>query len=414
LLLLSGRLGDVYGGRRCFLLGIALFTIGSLVCGLATWRALFLLARVAQGIGGAFISSASSLLILTSFSDPTKRARAFGILATVSFGGQSIALLLGGILTSAFNWRWIFLINLPFGAAIFVFGLLFLSDGIARPKKRELDVGGAVTVTVSLLLALHAIVNSQDTTRFPGETPALLAASVVTLAIFFVIESRVSAPLVPLRLFSVPNLLVANVVAMLMAAAMFSWGFTSTSYMQFVLRYSPLHYALAFVPASVATAALSLGPSAALVSRFGIRSTLTAELILIALGLAVFLRVPPSGAAELNVVSGMVLVGAGIGVASTPLALAVVFGVESADSGIASGIAATASIMGGLIGLGINDTVATACAAHLRLSGWTSQTALTSGYHAAFFLGALFAAAAALFSGTLMTRQTLKDAAHPQ
>src|SRR5215211_528207 len=284
-LLLAGRLGDLYGNRRLFLGGISAFTVASLACGLATSQAFLVAARAVQGLGGAIVAAVGLSLIMTMFTEPADRAKAMGFIGFVAAGGGSIGVLLGGVLTGGLNWHWIFLVNLPVGAAVFVLCRMLLP---AAPGARQrLDLAGAVTVTGSLMVAVYAIVGGNERGWTSGITLGLLGGAAALFALFVAIESRVASPLMPLGLFRIRSVATANVVGVLWAAAMFAWFFLSALYLNFVLGYSPLEIGLAFLPANLIMGAFSLGVSAKLVMRFGIRSTLTAGMTLVAVGLAV-------------------------------------------------------------------------------------------------------------------------------
>ncbi len=399
-LLLAGRLGDLYGHRRLFLIGIALFTVASLGCGLATSPALLVGARAIQGLGGAVVSAVALSLVVTTFTEPAERAKAMGVFGFVAAGGGSIGVLLGGVITDLLNWHWIFLVNVPFGSAAFALARLVLPKaGVARLPGRP-DVAGAVTVTTSLTLAVFAIVNGNQAGWTSLRTISLLAAAGLLFAWFVVIETRASTPLVPLSLLRLKNLSIANVVGVLWAAAMFAWFFLSALYLQLVLGYSPLKVGLAFLPANLIMAALSLGLSARLVLRFGIRVSLVTGLLLAAGGLAVFARAPVDGTL-VDVLPAMGLLGLGAGMAFNPLLLAAMKDVDTAEAGLASGIVNTSFMMGGALGLAILASIAAGRSDSLLASGEPQAAALTGGYHAAFLVGALFALAAALLSAAL-------------
>ena len=268
-LLLGGRLGDLYGHRRLFLTGITLFTIASLACGIATSQEWLIVARAVQGVGGAVASAVSLSLMMTLFTEPADRAKAMGVFGFVASGGGSIGVLLGGILTDVLDWHWIFLVNLPIGVAVYLLSLRLLPGGGGQEGEGRLDVAGAVTVTTSLMLAVYAIVNGNQNGWTSGRTLGLLALAVALLALFLFIESRVTSPLMPLRVLRLRNVATANVVGVLWAASMFAWFFLSALYLQLVLGYSPLKVGLAFLPANIVMGALSVGVSAKLVMRFG-------------------------------------------------------------------------------------------------------------------------------------------------
>ncbi|MDX6402427.1 MAG: hypothetical protein QOF27_3033, partial [Gaiellaceae bacterium] len=294
-LLLGGRLGDLFGHRRLFLLGITLFTISSAACGLADSQGLLIAARAVQGLGGAVASAVSLSLMMNLFTSPADRAKAMGVFGFVASGGGSIGVVLGGVLTGTINWHWIFLINLPIGVAVLLFSLKLLPQAHTVTQPGRIDVAGAVTVTAALMLAVYAIVNGNQNGWTSGQTLGLLVGAVALLAIFFAIESRVSAPLVPLRLFRLRNLSTASVVGILWAAAMFAAFFLSALYLQLVLGYSPLKVGLAFLPSNLVMGVLSLGFSAKLVLRYGIKRPLAVGLSLAALALLLFARAPVDG-----------------------------------------------------------------------------------------------------------------------
>jgi EmrB/QacA subfamily drug resistance transporter len=394
-LLLGGRLGDLYGQRRLFLLGITLFTLASLACGLADSQALLIGARAVQGLGGAVVSAISLSLIMNLFSEPADRARAMGVYGFVCAGGGSIGVLLGGLLTGAFNWHWIFLVNIPIGAAVFALCLGLLPAGRGSADGGRLDVGGAVTVTAALMLAVYAIVNGNQAGWISATTLGLLAAAAVLLGLFLFIESRVRTPLMPLGLFRLRSVAVANVVGVLWAAAMFAWFFISALYLQTVLGRSPLQVGLAFLPANLIMAVFSLGLSARLVMRFGIRVPLAAGLGLAALGLMLFARAPVDGRVAIDVLPGMLLLGLGGGMAFNPVLLAAMSEVKTSESGIASGVVNTAFMMGGALGLAVLASLAAARTASLLAAGARALPALNAGYQLAFIAGAVFAALAA-------------------
>jgi len=401
-LLLGGRLGDLYGHRRLFLFGITLFTIASLACGLANSQALLIVARAVQGLGGAVVSAVSLSLIMNLFTEPQERAKAMGIYGFVCAGGGSIGVLLGGLLTSSFNWHWIFLVNLPIGVAVYALCLSLLPNGRGHAEGERLDIGGAISVTASLMLAVYAVVNGNEAGWLSAQTLGLLAAAAVLLAAFIAIESKVQHPLMPLGLFRLRNVAVANVVGVLWAAAMFAWFFISALYLQLVLGYTPMQVGLAFLPANLIMAAFSVGISARMVMRFGIRRPLAAGLLTAAVGLALFARAPVGGSFLVDVLPGMLLLGLGAGIAFNPMLLAAMSDVAPSESGLASGVVNTAFMMGGALGLAVLASLAAARTNALLASGTDPQVALNGGYGLAFIAGAGFAAVAALIGSSLL------------
>ena len=410
-LLLGGRLGDLYGHRRLFLVGITLFTLASLACGLASSQGALVAARAAQGLGGAVVTAVALSLIMTLFTEPGERAKAMGVYGFVCAGGGSIGVLLGGVLTSTLGWNAIFLVNLPIGALVFVLCLKLIPLVRAPALAQRLDVAGAVTVTTSLMLAVYAIVNGNEIGWRSPQTLGLLAAAAVLMASFLAIEARVRAPLMPLAMFRLRNIATANVIGVLWAAAMFAWFFISALYMQLVLGYGPMQVGLAFLPANLIMAVFSLGLSAKLVMRFGIRAPIGVGLLLAAAGLSLFALAPVDGNFAMHVLPGMVLLGFGAGMALNPVLLAAMSDVEPGEAGLASGLVNTSFMMGGALGLAILASLAAARTHALAGSGAAELVALTSGYRLAFLCGALFAVVAAVL-GMLVLRPGQHAPAH--
>jgi EmrB/QacA subfamily drug resistance transporter len=400
-LLLGGRLGDLFGHRRLFLSGIAVFTTASLACGLSTTQGFLVAARAVQGLGGAVVSAVALSLIMTLFTDAEERTKAMGVFGFVMAAGGSIGVLLGGVLTDVLSWHWIFLVNLPIGIAVYALTLALIPGGRGQGAA-QLDVAGAATVTASLMLAVYAIVNGNTVGWTSARTLGLLAASGVLLGIFLWLESRVASPLVPLRLFRLRNLSTANGVGVLWAAAMFAWFFLSALYLQLVLGYSPLQVGLAFLPANLIMGAFSLGLSAKIVMRFGIKIPLTLGMALVAAGLLLFARAPVDGSFFVDVLPSMIVLGFGIGLAFNPVLLAAMSDVDQSEAGLASGVVNTSFMMGGALGLAVLASVAASRSDTLRANGDSVIEALNGGYHVAFVAGAAFAAVAAILSGVLL------------
>ncbi|MCW5713545.1 MAG: MFS transporter [Bauldia sp.] len=391
-MLLGGRLGDIFGHRRLFLIGLAAFTLASLACGLATSQGMLVAARAAQGIGGAIVSAVALSLIMNLFTENTERVKAMGLFGFVMAGGGTVGVLLGGILTDALDWHAIFLVNIPIGIAVFVLCLVLLPRGAGQASGR-LDVAGALAITGALMLAVYGVVNES--------TVSLIGAGVLFVA-FVVIERSVSQPLVPLGLFRSRNLATANVIGVLWSAGMFAWFFLSALYLQVVLGYDPLEVGLAFLPANLIMAAFSLGLSARLVLRFGIKVPLATGLGIAAVGLLLFAFAPVNGDFVLHVLPGMVLLGIGGGMAFNPVLLAAMSDVEPKDAGLASGVVNTAFMMGGALGLAILASLAASRSESLVASGVDAIAATNGGYQIAFVAGAVIAALAALLAATLL------------
>jgi EmrB/QacA subfamily drug resistance transporter len=410
-LLLGGRLGDLLGHRTLFLAGLALFTAASAACGFANSQGMLIGARAVQGVGGAVVSAVALSLMMTLFTDPAERAKAMGIFGFVASGGGSIGVLLGGILTDALDWHWIFLVNVPVGLLVVVLTLLVISGAREATVAQRLDVAGALTVTAALMIAVYAIVNGNEVGWLTGRTLGLLAASLALLAVFVGTEARVGSPLVPLRLFRLRNIAVSNAVGVLWAGAMFAWFFLSALYLQLVLGYSPLEVGLAFLPGNLVMGAMSIGLSAKLVMRFGVRPPLGLGLLLAALGLLLLARAPVDGNFAIDVLPSMILLGLGAGMAFNPVLLAAMSDVEPTEAGLASGLVNTSFMMGGALGLAVLASLAASRTDTLLADGESASAALTGGYHVAFFVGALFAAGAAALGALLLRVQTPEAAA---
>lgn len=411
-LLLGGRLGDLLGHRRMFLAGLVLFTLASLACGLARGQGLLIAARAAQGLGGAVVSAVSLSLIMNLFTEAGERARAMGVYGFVCAGGGSLGVLLGGLLTSKLSWHWIFLVNIPIGVAVYALCLRLLPAARGAAGGGKLDVAGALTVTASLMLAVYAVVNGNEAGWTSAQSLGLLGAAALLMALFLAIEARVAEPLMPLALFRLRNVATANVVGVLWAAGMFAWFFVSALYMQLVLGYDAMQVGLAFLPANLIMAAFSLGLSAKLVMRFGIRGPLATGLLMAALGLALFARAPVDGHFAADVLPGMLLLGLGAGIAFNPMLLAAMSDVEPSQSGLASGVVNTAFMMGGALGLAVLASLAAARTAALAGAGAAPVAALAGGYRMTFLAGAVIAAVAAALAAALVRSRNRELGGH--
>ena len=401
-LLLGGRLGDLYGQRKLFLLGLSLFTLASLACGLAGSQVTLVTARAVQGLGGAVVTAVALSLIMNLFTRPAERAQAMGIYGFVCAAGGSLGEVFGGFLTDAFGWESIFLVNLPIGVAVYACCVRLLPRGTHSGGPRRLDVAGAVTVTLGLMLAVYAVVEGNAAGWASPQTLGLLALSTILLALFLVIEAHAPEPLMPLRLFALRNLATSNAVGVLWAAGMFAWFVITALYLQHVLGYDPFRVGLAFLPADLIMAAFSAGLSARMVMRFGIRGPLWLGLGIAAAGLLLFARAPLDGTFVVDVLPGMLLLGLGAGMAFNPVLLAAMSDVGEHESGLASGVVNTSFMMGGALGLAALASAADARTAGLQRAGVEAVAALNGGYQFAFLLGALITAAAAVLTALLL------------
>jgi EmrB/QacA subfamily drug resistance transporter len=401
-LLLGGRLGDLFGYRRLFIAGIALFTVASLACGLSTTQEMLVVSRAVQGLGGAVVAAVALSLVMTLFTETAERAKAMGIFGFVLSGGGTAGVILGGVLTDVLDWHWIFLINIPVGIAVIALSLALLPGAQGQAAAGRLDVAGAVIVTAALILAVYAIVNGNDVGWLNARTLGLLFASAALLVVFLVLEARVSSPLVPLNLFRNRNLSSSNVVGILMAGGMFAWFFLSALYMQRILGYSPLEVGLAYLPGTVLWGAASLFLSDRLVLRFGIKPPLVTGLALMTAGLLLLARSPVDGYWPVDILPSTLVLGLGAGIAFNPILLAAMSDVAPEESGLASGVVNTAFMMGGAVGLAVLASVAASRTESLEAAGDSALVALHGGYQVAFLVGALFLVAAAAIAGALL------------
>jgi EmrB/QacA subfamily drug resistance transporter len=411
LLLLAGRLGDLVGRKRIFTVGLALFTTASALCGLANSQGVLIAARFVQGIGGALTSAVILGMVVTMFPEPREQAKAIGVYSFVASAGASLGLLLGGIVTQAVNWHWIFFINLPIG----VITALLATRLVARDRDvpglhKGVDVMGAGLVTAALMLAVYTIVKAGDygwgsthTLGFGGGALALLAAFVAR-------ESTAKDPLIPLRIFRSRNVSGANVIQLLMVSSLFGMFFLGVLFMQHVLGYSAIGTGVAFLPVSLGIGILSLGLSARLNDRFGPKATLLPGLGLLAIGLAWLTRVPTNASYAPDLLPSMVLLGVGAGLAFPSLMTLAMSGATPQDSGLASGLVNTTMQVGGALGLAVLATLSSTRTAHLLAGGDSHATALTGGYHLAWIISASIAAVALLIGGPVLKSVRLGQA----
>jgi EmrB/QacA subfamily drug resistance transporter len=403
LLLLAGRLGDLLGRRRVFLIGLALFTAASVLCGLAPTAELLIAARFLQGIGGATVSAMVLGILVTIFTRPQQTARAMSVYAFVASAGGSIGLLVGGTLTQALSWHWIFFINVPFGIAALALGAMLIPQHRGDGMHHGVDVPGAVLVTAAPSLAIYTIIHASETGWVTGTTLALGLATGALAALFLFVEMRRSNPLVPLRIFRSRNVTGGNLVRALFPVGLFASLFMGALYLQNVLGYSALQSGLAFLPQSLSIGIVSLFVAGRLVARFGAKATLIPGLLLVAAGLALFAQAPVDGSYLINVLPVSVLMGVGAGLVFMPSVVLSMAGAGPHDAGIASGVANVALQLGAALGVAVLAGVASAHTSSLLQAGVSSRAALTAGYHLAFLVGAACVAVAALI-GSLVLR----------
>ena len=411
LLLLAGRLGDLVGRKRVFLFGLAVFTGASLLCGLADSQAVLVGARFVQGLGGALTSAVILGMIVTLFPEPGERAKAIGVYSFVASAGASIGLLLGGVLTEAISWHWIFFVNLPIGliTAVLTVRLLAREDGIGFGEGA--DVLGAVLVTASLMLAVYTLVGASDYGWGSAHTVGFGAAALVLLIAFVIRQARAANPLVPLRIFRSRNVSGANIVQMLMVAGLFGMFFLGAIYLQRVLGYDALQVGLAFLPVALAIGLLSVGFSARLITRFGARATLLPGLLLIIAGLALFARTPVDATYLTDVFPSMVLLGVGAGLTFPSLMTLAMSGATARDSGLASGVVNMSLQVGGALGLAVLATLSATRTKHLVEAGSSTASALTGGLHLVLLVGVGLLAVAFVVAVTVLRSEAAERAA---
>jgi EmrB/QacA subfamily drug resistance transporter len=403
LLLLSGRLGDLIGRKRVLLTGLAVFTVASLLCGLAGSESQLIVFRFAQGVGGALTSAVVLGMIVTMFPEPLERAKAIGVYSFVQAGGSSLGFIVGGVLTQSLNWHWAFFINIPIGVLAVVLAWR-LFDDMRGPGLREgADVAGATLVTGGLMLLVYTIVKADDYTWGDSRIWGLLALSIVLLAGFVVRQAKAATPLLPLRLFRSRAVSGANVVMVLMVAGMFGFQFMTALYLQRVSGLGALETGVAFLPVPVLIATVSLGFSARLVARFGSRWVLVVGLGLIAVALGALARVPVDGIYVADVLPGLVLLGVAFGAVMPAVMGEAMSTATSLDSGIASGLINTTQQVGAAVGTAVLATLAASRTSSLLSGGESVAGALTGGFHVAYWIAAGF-----LFSAMIMALVVLR------
>jgi EmrB/QacA subfamily drug resistance transporter len=401
-LLLGGRAADLLGRRRVFMFGLVVFGLASLAGGLANSEGMLIAARAVQGLGAAILSPAALSIVTTTFEEGSERNRALGIWGAVAGSGGAAGVLLGGVLTDSLGWEWVFFVNTPIALAAAFIAPRLIDESSADARIRHFDAAGAITVTAGLSLLVYAMVDATNAGWGSTQTIVLLAVSVALLVSFVVIELRSRAPLVPFRVFRLPNIAGANVSGLLIGASLFSMFFFISLYMQQVLGYSPLKSGLSYLPLAF-TIIISAGVASQLVSRFGFKPILISGMAFIAIGLLMFSRVPVDGSYAADVLPASIVAAIGLGFSFVPVTIAATAGVQGREAGLASGLVNTFRQVGGSIGLALLATVATQRTD--AVAGSVSHAAaLTAGFERAFLVGAVFGAIGALISLTVLAR----------
>jgi EmrB/QacA subfamily drug resistance transporter len=388
LLLLSGRIGDLIGQRRIFLIGLGVFTGASLLCALAQSQGVLIGARFVQGVGGALTSAVILGMIVTMFPEPREQARAIGAYTFVAVAGGSIGLLLGGVLTETINWHWIFFVNIPIGVATALAAIRLVPDREGIGLTAGADIPGAVLLTGGLMLFVYTILGVAEEGWGSGQTLLLGAISIGLLIAFVARQARVANPLMPLRLFRSRQVSGANLVQALMVVGMFAMFFLGALYMQRILGYDALQVGLAYLPLTIVMGTMSFRYTAQLNLKYGPEGTLTPALIFVAAGLLWLARTPIDANYVIDLLPSMILIGLGAGLGFPSLMTLAMSGVTQSDSGLASGLVNTSLQVGGAIGLAILATFATQRTEGLLSDGEPAAEALNSGYHLAYLIGA--------------------------
>ena len=385
-LLLGGRAGDLLGRKRLFLIGLVIFTVASLINGLATSSGMLIGSRALQGLGAALISPAALSIISTTFQEGKERSRALGVWAAIAIGGAAVGLVLGGLLTQAFSWPWIFFVNVPVGVATFLLSLRYVPESRDVHAERHFDLAGATTVTGGLMALVYAIVKAETDGWTSATTIGFFGLSAVLLVSFVLIELRSKAPLVRLSIFRVRSLTTANIVMFLVASGMFAMFFFNTLYIQQVLGYGPLKAGLAFLPFT-AGIMVSAGIASSFAPRIGVRPVATVGMLVSAAGLLLLARLPVEGSYAVDLLPAILLTSLGMGAVFMPLTLVATTGLENEDQGLASGLFNTSQQIGGALGLAILSTEAASQAKSFKRS---EAEAAVHGFHWAFAGSALF------------------------
>jgi EmrB/QacA subfamily drug resistance transporter len=406
-LLLGGRLADLLGRRRIFMIGLVLFALASLAGGLAQNEAQLIIARAIQGLGAALLSPAALSLVTVLFEEGAERNKAMGVWGAVAGSGGAAGVLLGGMLTEWAGWEWVLFVNVPVGIAAAALAPRLLPE--SRTEGRHFDFAGAFTVTAGLSLLVYALVDANDAGWASAQTLGLGALSFALISAFYVIERRSKAPLMPFPgIFRIRTITGINVSAVLIAAALFSMFFFISLYMQQVLGYSALEAGLAYLPLAVGII-ITAGASAGLVTRFGFKPVLVTGLIVTAAGLLWFTQVDAGGSYLSDLLGPMLLAAVGLGLAFVSMTVAAVSGVEAHEAGLASGLINTSQQIGGALGLAILATIANTTTDDALASGTAMPSALTEGFQAAFAVGAGFAIAGAILAMILVSGRASRE-----
>ena len=407
-LLLGGRAADLLGRRRVFMVGVALFTVASLVCGLSGSEGMLIAARAVQGLGAAIISPAALSIVMTSFAEGADRNKALGIWGALGGSGAAVGVLAGGILTEQLGWEWIFWVNVPVGALVLALTPFIVPESFRETARRRYDPLGAITVTAGLALLVYAISEAPNVGWLTARTILLLVAAAALLVAFLVTERTVEEPLMPFQIFRVHSVAGANAVGALLGAVLFANFFLLTLYVQNVLGFSAQRTGVTFL-ATAGTAVISAGIAQALTTRFGAKPIMTIGLLLLTAGMVWYAQIPAHGSYASDLLPGYLMVGVGIAFAYVPVSIAALTGVAEREAGLASGLINTSQQIGGAIGVAVASTVFTSRFDSLVEDGSPLPEALTGGYRWAFWALAVVGVAAIVAAVTLVRREELVE-----
>jgi EmrB/QacA subfamily drug resistance transporter len=408
-LLLGGRAADLLGRRRVFIVGVIVFTVASLVCGLAQSEGMLIISRAVQGLGGAIISPAALSIVMTSFEEGAERNKALGIWGALGGSGAAVGVLAGGVLTKYLGWEWIFFVNVPVGAVVLMLTPRIVPESRREGSERNYDALGAVLVSGGLALLVYTISRAPDVGWATARTILLLVASVALLVAFLVNERRVDDPLMPFHIFRVRTVTGANVVGALLGAVLFANFFLLTLYVQNVLGYSALKTGVTFV-ATAGTAVVAAGVAQALTTKVGPKPVIAVGLALLTGGMIWYSQIPVHGSYASDLLPGYLMVGVGIAFSFVPVSIAALAGVAEREAGLASGLINTSQQVGGAVGVAIASTVFTTHFKSLTSDGKPLPDALTGGYAWAFWALAVFAVLALIAALTLIKREDMSEA----
>jgi EmrB/QacA subfamily drug resistance transporter len=405
-LLLGGRIGDLLGRRRLFMIGLGLFAITSLIAALSVSSGMLIAARLLQGAAGAILSPSVFSIVSVTFEEGAERNKALGILGGIAGSGAAIGVLAGGVLTEYAGWEWIFLVNVPIGIATLFFVPRYVRESRATDLTRHFDAAGATTVTAGLMFLVYGLTQSTNNGWTSGRTIGALVAAAVLIAAFLFIEARSRSPLVPLSFFRKRTPTGANIIGFGLGTMIFGVFFMLSLYMQQVLGYSAMQTGVGYLAVAL-TAVVAAGASQALVTKLGVKPVLMSGMVLLGLGLAFFSQVSVGGSYVGDLLPGFLLIGVGMGFSFVPISIAALAGITSTEAGLASGLINTSQQIGGALGIAILATVSTTRTDNLLANGTERAAALTGGFSIAFWVAAAFAVVSLVATIALLRRDDL-------